>query len=84
MTEPAKISFHVPASDRHLVDLIQLICDVKGTTTSAWVYDLVLNRLKTSGLIDSNNQIVKSAYETLQRGLPDAQPKKKEAPHGKH
>jgi hypothetical protein len=70
MSKPMKLSFHIPADEHHISELIQLVCDVTGTTPSRWVYGTVLKRLKETGLIDEKGQTVRSEYQTLFEALP--------------
>lgn len=68
--EAVKLSFHIPASDSHVMEAIQLICDATMTTPSKWVYQTVLRRLKSDGVLDSDLKPVLSAIKTLQDALP--------------
>lgn len=65
-----KLSFHIPAKNHDIEELIQLICDVTGETPSSWVYKAVLHRLRNGCLIDSSNNIIPAEYKRLQAALP--------------
>ena len=79
--KPMKLSFHIPATEQHIAELLQTVCDVTGSTPSSWVYGTITKRLRDLGLIDDKNQIVRSEYRTLQEALPPGAKGKKNAKH---
>lgn len=72
-----KLSFHIPADEHHIFDLIQLVCDVTGQTPSHWVYNAVIKKLNEAGLINAKHQIIQSQFKALQAALPPGAERKK-------
>jgi hypothetical protein len=78
-----KLSFHIPAAEYGIAELIQLICNATGTTPSSWVYAAVTQRLRNNGMIDSSNRIIPAEYKRLQAALPPGA-ERKVIPNAKH
>lgn len=75
--KPLKLSFHVPATEHHVADLLGLVCDVVGTTPSRWVYGAVIEKLQKAGLIDASHQPIAAAMKELNAAMPPNAAKKK-------
>ena len=75
--QPVKISFHVPADEQYVAQLIQDVCDATGQTPSGWVYSTILRRLQDVGLLNQHKQIVQSSYKTLLETLPPGAKRRK-------
>lgn len=75
MSKPVatKQTFHIPAAEQHVADLIELVAQVTGQTPSSWVYGTVMRRLKDVGLLDEQNKIVQAKYEAVLAELPPGQ-----------
>lgn len=65
-----KMSFHIPAAESHVAELLQVVCAATGNTPSNWVYGTLVKRLQEVGLLDGNRQIVRAAFKELQGSLP--------------
>lgn len=78
----AKQSFHIPASEGNIVELIELVSDVTGQTPSHWVYGTVIKRLQEAGLINDKHQTIQSEYDALVAALPPGAKRKRA--NGKH
>lgn len=72
-----KLSFHIPANEHHIFELIKLVSDVTGQTPSHWVYSAVIKKLTEAGLVDAKHQIIQSQYDALQAALPPGAERKK-------
>ncbi len=82
LAQANKRSFHIPATEPHVQNLIELVADFKGTTPSQWVYQIVIKKLQEAGLLDEKHQIVMSKYQELMAALPPGALEKREKRNG--
>jgi len=88
MNTANKLSYHIPASDQHIADLLNIVCAATGHTPSSWVYGTIIDRLQGAGLIDKNKEINLSAYKeligSLAPGILESLRQRKDQKHAKH
>jgi hypothetical protein len=75
METSRKITFHIPARDLEIGEIVDMAAEALGCTTSEWVYRIVRQKLKSAGILDHEDKIQYGKVE--QELLPELPPASK-------